>query len=675
MTIITLSATQDHLEKVARTSDAIKALSEFVWNALDADATKVDVEFVRNPLGGIQDILVRDNGSGINIEHAEADFRNLGNSWKRDTRRTTKKRPMHGKEGKGRLQFFSIAEVAKWQSSYRDGDGIKGLEIEIASLALDKAKIDSVDKSGVTQTGTLVVLSNLKESFDWLLSQETIVEFTSRFAAYLMQYRDVTITYNGQSIDPSITVLTSIDLPTKPLVFATRTVEDISIKVIEWTSRIESRKIHLGGDTGIVLGSQSANVTAPGFDFSAYANSSFFEEMANRNLLELDDLSDPDFKEVMKYVREQITDYFRRRQAEKSKGLIDELRNEGAYPYEGEPLNEVERRERQVFDIATYTVSSYSKEFKKADSSIKRMTLTLLKEALRNNPETLRSILQAVINLPKARQDEFSALLQKTELSNIISASSLIAGRVTVLKTLGEIAFNPKHRSTIKERGELDAIVRDNSWIFGEYFHITLHEAGLTKVMDRVATELQLNKRKTRSAIKKANGQSGRIDCFLGRSVPHADVNKREYIVVELKRPSLKIGRKELDQLEDYVKALKSQPEYVHTDTNWNFYLVTGEYHEEIEDRINQENRPKGLFIDTSTSKVWVKTWSELIRECEGRLNFVQDKLKIEISDEAIEREIVKLKGAILKESEIDATSSDQLNNHAAGAPSLEPAE
>jgi hypothetical protein len=47
MTVFTLKAKNDHLQKVASTRDYIKAISEFVWNALDADATAVSVEFLR----------------------------------------------------------------------------------------------------------------------------------------------------------------------------------------------------------------------------------------------------------------------------------------------------------------------------------------------------------------------------------------------------------------------------------------------------------------------------------------------------------------------------------------------------------------------------------------------------------------------------------------------------
>lgn len=138
--------------------------------------------------------------------------------------------------------------------------------------------------------------------------------------------------------------------------------------------------------------------------------------------------------------------YFRQRQADLSQGLIQELKDQGAYPYEGDPRDEIERRERQVFDIATYAVSSHSREFAKADSGVKRMTLTFFREAVKHNPDALSTILRAVVNLPRGQQTEFSDLLQRTELGNIISSSSLIADRIEILSTLRSMVFEQKYR-------------------------------------------------------------------------------------------------------------------------------------------------------------------------------------------------------------------------------------
>ena len=143
----------------------------------------------------------------------------------------------------------------------------------------------------------------------------------------------------------------------------------------------------------------------------------------------------------------------------------------------------------------------------------------------------------------------------------------MIADRIVVLKVLREIVFEPNNRRTLKERGELDVLIRDNTWIFGESFHITMPEAGLTKIMNRVSAELSL-KRSKRTKGLKPDGKSGRVDAFMGRIVPHADQQHREFLLLELKRPSLKVGRKEIDQLEDYVNAMLAQPDFVNTSSS-----------------------------------------------------------------------------------------------------------
>jgi hypothetical protein len=144
--------------------------------------------------------------------------------------------------------------------------------------------------------------------------------------------------------------------------------------------------------------------------------------------------------------------------------------------------------------------------------------------------------------------------------------------------------------------------------------------------MNRVSDDLALTRGKGAKA-RMPDGKTGRVDAFMGRIVPTSDPLHREFLLIELKRPSLVVGRKELDQLEDYVNAMLAQPDFVNTSTSWSFYLVSGEYDDVVKQRITQEGRPVGLFLDQPNHKVWIKSWGELIRECEGRLQFVQEKL------------------------------------------------
>ncbi len=521
------------------------------------------------------------------------------------------------------------------------------MRLEIHSKSLEKCEVEELNDPTQDAAGTTVELTSLKEPFAWLLTPDAFRQFSTVFAPYLLQYPNTKIWWNGFDVDPNITIDRWKDLPQGVIQLADRSIDDLRLKVIEWTTGGDARQIHFGGEDAIVLGSQPAHVTAPGFVFSAYAYSSFFQEIADHNLLELDDLNDPDLMTVLTHIRNELTDYFRTRISEQSLGVIQDLKDEGSYPYEGEPKDEIERRERQVFDIATYAVNSYSRDFTRAEPSLKRMTLTLLKEAIKHNPDALTTILRAVVDLPKAKQTEFSSLLKKTELGNIIGASSLIADRVTALSVLKSMVFDSKFRNTVRERGELDVLVRDNTWLFGEQFHITMPEAGLTKVMSRVAEELG-SKVKARK-VTKNDGKRGRVDCFLGRSVPHADASKLELLLVELKRPSLRLGRKELDQVEDYVNAIRKEPEYLETDTTWNFYLIASEFEDEIKNRVYQRDRARGLFLDGDNFRFWIKTWAEIVRENEARLKFVQDKLRVEVSDAEIETRISELKQVVLR--------------------------
>jgi DNA topoisomerase VI subunit B len=110
-------AQRDYLESIAQTRDPFVAIAELIWNALDADAMNVNVRLVCNPLEGIEEIRVSDDGSGIPFDQAEATFGHLGGSWKVAQKVTSKRhRELHGRTGKGRFKALALGSQAKWIS-------------------------------------------------------------------------------------------------------------------------------------------------------------------------------------------------------------------------------------------------------------------------------------------------------------------------------------------------------------------------------------------------------------------------------------------------------------------------------------------------------------------------------------------------------------------------------
>lgn len=73
-------------------AEPVQALAELIWNSVDADASRVMVEFEFKDLAeGMSKIIVYDDGNGIPRDQAKLLFGHLGGSWKRMKRRTESK--------------------------------------------------------------------------------------------------------------------------------------------------------------------------------------------------------------------------------------------------------------------------------------------------------------------------------------------------------------------------------------------------------------------------------------------------------------------------------------------------------------------------------------------------------------------------------------------------------
>src|SRR4051794_27833472 len=99
-----VKAGKDVILGMADRAKPVDAMAELVWNALDAEATKVDVAVSLGAMDGPQQIVISDNGCGMTYDEATDVFTIDGESWKKDARFSkTISRPMHGHLGRGRF--------------------------------------------------------------------------------------------------------------------------------------------------------------------------------------------------------------------------------------------------------------------------------------------------------------------------------------------------------------------------------------------------------------------------------------------------------------------------------------------------------------------------------------------------------------------------------------------
>ena len=128
---ITVGIAPDAIEQIAKVPPD-RAVEELIWNAIDAEATRIEVIFYENKMKGIDRIVVSDNGHGIPVEAAESIFGDIGGSPKRLRRRSpTLGRPYHGKEGKGRYKGFSIGNRVEWHSRCQVDGSLQAFSVRL----------------------------------------------------------------------------------------------------------------------------------------------------------------------------------------------------------------------------------------------------------------------------------------------------------------------------------------------------------------------------------------------------------------------------------------------------------------------------------------------------------------------------------------------------------------
>ena len=161
-----LSANSNSVLNAGLTDDYRKAIAEYIWNGFDAGATCVEIRYRSNALGGVDDLWIIDNGSGIQYDTLSSTFGAFLDSNKKQTFQRSS--DVRGRKGKGRFSYDVISGGALWSTKYRDEEGkLKQYEIKIYSS--DRAEYETSDPIVVPThepqtTGTVVHFLDMRSN-------------------------------------------------------------------------------------------------------------------------------------------------------------------------------------------------------------------------------------------------------------------------------------------------------------------------------------------------------------------------------------------------------------------------------------------------------------------------------------------------------------------------------
>ncbi|HJK94427.1 MAG TPA: ATP-binding protein [Polyangiaceae bacterium LLY-WYZ-15_(1-7)] len=650
---LTIEAAPDFIISLTKCRP-IRGVEELVWNALDADAKVVEIILNRNDLDGIESILVKDDGHGIDRDDRSLAFGQLGGSPKSTRTTTPAGRELHGRDGKGRLRALGLGGRASWKTRFRDTEG--NLFEWSARASADSPRVvaasEVVELDAAGCTGTAVLVENLEDGVDALAAEGAARELLSRLAVYLRKYPSIRVTYDGTVLDPAEAVEVTRSYAVEVEVAPGKS-ETGEVTVVEWKQDVP-RKLYLCGSGGMARHEMAPGIHAKGYSFTAYLSSPLFASMSEGDM-KVAKLRG-DVTKLVEAAKDALREHFRIRERERAESLISEWKAEGVYPYPDTPAaTPIEEVEREVFDICAISISDRLTGFEKSDTSSKKLTMRLVRQALETSPSSLQTIMREVLNLTKEQQDDLADLLQRTRLSAIISAARLVTDRLTFLGALEDLVFHATSKKLLRERSQLQKILVNELWVFGQEYDLGHDDKNLKHLLN--AHSKILGREAIEEEVLDINGEESLPDLMLYRQFPLREPDEFEHLVVELKRPSVKVGKKEIDQIEEYAFSVASDPRFDKTKTDWKFVVVSGDLTSFAKEKVVQKDREWGHIHRGDRVNVYVSTWARVIQTAKWKYDLYRQRLQVEVDDEHTRRYLAEKHGKYVPSKILDAIS------------------
>ncbi|HDR1256043.1 TPA: type I restriction enzyme HsdR N-terminal domain-containing protein, partial [Pasteurella multocida] len=311
------------------------------------------------------------------------------------------------------------------------------------------------------------------------------------------------------------------------------------------------------------------------------------------------------------------------------------------YPYTASQYTPIEEIEKNLFDMVAVKVEDNLPRFRTSSIESKKLTFQLLSNAIKENPASMQRILEEVLKLNDNEKEMFSKLLENTSLTSIIRSSKIVADRLNFLKGLENLLFDKENKKALLERDQLHKILENETWVFMEDFNFSGSENTLNDVLKIHAKHLDYYDKDSFDADKPvflSDGKKGRVDLFFHKARKPSQGYK-EYLVVELKRPSQKINSEVITQIKNYAYAVSSDERFDHSKTKWTFIAVSNELDQFAKRESNQRGKRKGVVSDDVeyNVEVIVMTWAEIINNARARLDFYKEQLSYNVDHNSVD--------------------------------------
>jgi hypothetical protein len=133
-------------------------------------------------------------------------------------------------------------------------------------------------------------------------------------------------------------------------------------------------------------------------------------------------------------------------------------------------------------------------------------------------------------------------------------------------------------------------------------------------------------------------------DMCLSKQIHRGKTGYFENLIIELKRPSVTAGKKEIQQIKDYAFAVADEVRFDKEKTDWFFVLLVTNFDKDAEKEISQEGRKYGTIYNDGKIKIFLLKWANVINEAKARLQYLRDKLNLSMIENQEGLDLLKKK-------------------------------
>ena len=610
-------------------------LCEYIWNAFDANAKNIVLSFdiPADGLGYVSNVKLKDDGNGWDFSNIETTNTFISSTKEPQSDKTLPR----GHYGRGRYAFIWICQELNAYSQKQK------LTLKHSTL-IEKTNDDLISE------GTLIEFRGINEKFSSLLQSEQLKQFLiCEYGWFLKENSKLKIIVNGETINPdsNIKKLKTYGKENLPQDLSNEVDNEFWAEIVIWNNKpSEYSKFYFLDKEKNELKKINTGMNKKKDEFwhSVYIISSLYYDDPN-SVNNLDEESsnlqikipfgtDSERKKIT--IRNKIKKFLKQELINLRKPYLVENSNDFYYNLkENKLIPDLQRfgiYDNVSFEqlIKTIYVITPSLFVGKNDSERKFLCTAFAGLLSTEDNELIKVVLEQLQELSEEEKQELLEILHRTTLSNIIKTIKEVDHRLEVINSLKSIIFENK-KETLEVK-HIQKILDENFWIFGEQFRLfSTTEGPLHKTLMEYAKKILNIENATIETDSKKE-----LDLFLTKQEVVGD-NKQKNIIVELKRPSITLGKKEYDQLETYMETIMKEDVCNGENQSWEFYLIGNDYDEHILNKIdssaNHGERERGLCQNNKNGKIkiYVRKWSDILEvEWSSKMQYLKEKLQIQ---------------------------------------------